>query len=184
MNEDSTLAVLPDSACQSTFDIPTVRSRIGKQSECLWNGKFVFFCLRKAILFIVHCILSQACSLKVLSSSRTIMEHCQPDDDNGGGSRREEEYHAFHRRISERCSRFCITERRRSWYDVTKGLGTREISRISLCIKLNATDLCSEFSAQCLLSSVANVVDGISIETSSNKLNPHRILQKHPKLLG
>jgi len=40
--------------------------------------------------------------------------------------------------------------------------------------KLNATrtDLCSEFSDQCLLSSVANAVDGISIETSSNKLNP------------
>jgi len=32
MNEDSTLAVLPDSAYQSIFDIPTVRSLIGKQS--------------------------------------------------------------------------------------------------------------------------------------------------------
>jgi len=38
--------------------------------------------------------------------------------------------------------------------------------------KLNATDLCSEFSAQGLLSSVANAVDGISIDTSSNKLDP------------
>jgi len=39
MNEDSTLAVLPDSAwCQSIFDIPTVRSLIGKQSE---QGNFV-----------------------------------------------------------------------------------------------------------------------------------------------
>jgi len=60
MNENSTLAVLSDGACQSIFDIPTVSSLIGKQSECLWIGKFVFFCLR---------------SLKVLSSSRTIMEH-------------------------------------------------------------------------------------------------------------
>jgi len=63
MNEDSTFAVLPDSACQSIFDIPTVRRLIGKQSECLWIGKFVFFCLRKAILCIDHCILSQACRL-------------------------------------------------------------------------------------------------------------------------
>jgi len=38
--------------------------------------------------------------------------------------------------------------------------------------KLKATNSCSELSAQCLLSSVANVVDGISIDTSSNKLNP------------
>jgi len=110
------------------------------------------------------------------------MEHCQPDDDNGGGSRREEKYHVFHRRISERCSRFCVTERRGSWYDATKGHLTRErfdgeayaSSYIDFSSdKLNATDLCSEFSAQCLLSSVANVVDGISIETlASNKLNP------------
>ena len=49
-----------DSACQSIFYVPTVRSLIGKQSECVWMGKFVFFCLRKAILFIDHYILPQS----------------------------------------------------------------------------------------------------------------------------
>ena len=142
---DPMVTQLSDSSCQSLFDSESVKQLIGSEQECLWIAEQIWNI-----------------------SNQMIAEQA-----SNGTKRRIAPFIAEYLRNAHD---FAFLSEEEASARFTNGHLARESftaehfasSRIDFNSEnLRAIDLCSEFSAQCLLSSVANVIDYISTENPS-----------------